>query len=87
MQADKKQILNRLATIEGHLRGIRKMVDEDVYCVDILKQSYAVERAIKAFESALLEGHLAACVPTGFKEGRDTEMIRELGELFELSRK
>jgi DNA-binding FrmR family transcriptional regulator len=87
VQADKKQILNRLATIEGHLRGIRKMVEDDVYCVEILKQSYAVERAIKAFESALLEGHLAACVPTGFKEGRDDEMIRELGELFELSRK
>ena len=87
VQADKKQIMNRLATIEGHLRGIRKMVEEDVYCVDILKQSYAVERAIKAFESALLEGHLASCVPTGFKEGRDDEMIRELGDLFELSRK
>ena len=87
MQADKKHILNRLATIEGHLRGIRKMVEDDVYCVDILKQSYAVERAVKAFESALLEGHLASCVPTGFKEGRDDEMIRELGELFELSRK
>ncbi len=87
MQADKKQILNRLATIEGHLRGIRKMVEEDVYCVDILKQSYAVERAMKAFEAALLEGHLASCVPSGFKEGRDQEIIRELGELFELSRK
>jgi DNA-binding FrmR family transcriptional regulator len=79
--------MNRLATIDGHLPGIRKMVDDDVYCVDILKQSYAVERAIKAFESALLEGHLASCVPTGFKEGRDTEMIRELNELFELARK
>jgi CsoR family transcriptional regulator, copper-sensing transcriptional repressor len=87
MQADKKSILNRLATIDGHLRGIRKMVEDDVYCVDILKQSYAVERALKAFESALLDGHLNSCVPAGFKEGRDGEMIRELGELFELSRK
>jgi DNA-binding FrmR family transcriptional regulator len=87
MQSDKKQILNRLASIEGHLKGIRKMVEEDQYCVDIVKQSYAVERALKAFESALLEGHLASCVPTGFKEGRDDEMIRELGELFQLSRK
>ena len=87
MQADKKQILNRLATIDGHLRGIRKMVEDDVYCVDILRQSYAVERALKAFESALLEGHLNSCVPDGFKEGRDQEMIRELGELFQLSRK
>jgi DNA-binding FrmR family transcriptional regulator len=87
MQADKKQILNRLATIDGHLKGIRKMVEADQYCVDIIKQSYAVERALKAFESALLEGHLASCVPDGFKEGRDQEMIRELGQLFELSRK
>jgi DNA-binding FrmR family transcriptional regulator len=87
MQADKKQILNRLATIEGHLRGIRKMVEDDQYCVDILRQSYAVERALHAFEGALLEGHLASCVPSGFKDGRDAEMIRELGELFELSRK
>ena len=87
MQADKKQILNRLATIEGHLKGIRKMVESDQYCVDIIKQSYAVERALKAFESALLEGHLNSCVPDGFKEGRDQDMIRELGQLFELSRK
>jgi len=87
MQADKKQILNRLATIDGHLKGIRKMVEDDVYCVDILKQSYAVERALQAFESALLEGHLTSCVPDGFHAGRDTEMIRELKDLFELSRK
>jgi DNA-binding FrmR family transcriptional regulator len=87
MQSDKKQILNRLATIEGHLKGIRRMVEEDQYCVDIVKQSYAVERALKAFESALLEGHLTSCVPTGFRSGRDEEMIRELGELFQLSRK
>ena len=87
MQTDKKQILNRLATIEGHLKGIRKMVEEDQYCVDIIHQSYAVERALKAFEAALLEGHLGSCVPNGFKEGRDQEMIRELSELFQLSRK
>jgi DNA-binding FrmR family transcriptional regulator len=87
VKTDKKQILNRLATIEGHLRGIRKMVDDDQYCVDILKQSYAVERALKAFESALLEGHLHSCVVEGFKDGRDQEMVRELGELFSLSRR
>jgi DNA-binding FrmR family transcriptional regulator len=63
------------------------MVEDDQYCVDILKQSYAVERALKAFDSALLEGHLASCVPTGFKEGRDQEMILELHQLFELSHK
>ena len=85
--SNKAEALRRLAYIEGHLKGIRKMVDDDVYCVDILKQSYAVERALQAFESALLEGHLNGCVPAGFKEGRDAEMIRELKDLFELSRK
>ena len=87
MQANKKDILNRLATSEGHLRGIRKMVEDDQYCVDILKQSYAVERALKKFEGALLEGHLNGCVPEGFQQGREAEMIRELSDLFELSRK
>ena len=47
----------------------------------------AVERALKKFEAALLEGHLQSCVPAGFREGRDAEMVRELAELFELSRK
>lgn len=87
MQSNRKDLLNRLATIEGHIKGIRKMVEEDQYCVDVLKQSYAVERALKKFEAALLEGHLSSCVPAGFREGRDAEMVRELGELFELSRK
>jgi len=87
MQANKKDLLNRLATIEGHLKGIRKMVDDDTYCVDILKQTYAVERALQKFESVLLDGHLHGCVADGFKGGRDQEMIQELAELFELSRK
>ena len=87
MNKNKQEALRRLAYNEGHLKGIRKMVEADQYCVDILHQAYAVERALKAFEGALLEGHLSSCVPTGFKEGRDQEMIRELGELFQLSRK
>ena len=49
--------------------------------------SLVPDDGLEAFEAALLEGHLASCVPTGFKEGRDDEMIRELGELFQLSRK
>ena len=85
--AQKKDVLNRLATIEGHLRAIRKMVEDDTYCVDVLKQTYAVERALQAFESAILEGHLSSCVPAGFREGREDAMVSELAEIFELSRK
>jgi DNA-binding FrmR family transcriptional regulator len=87
VQAGKKDLLNRLATIEGHIKGIKKMVEDDQYCVDVLKQSYAVERALKKFESAILEGHLRGCVPAGFRDGREGEIIQELAELFELARK
>ena len=87
MQADKHQALKRLAYIEGHLKGIRKMVEDDQYCVDILKQTYAVKRAIDKLEGVLLSGHLDGCVRSGFHDGRDEEMIGELNELFELARR
>lgn len=87
MAASKKDLLNRIASIEGHLRGIKKMVEEDQYCVDVLKQTYAVERALQSLETALVEGHLQTCVPAGFKDGRADDMIRELTELYALSRK
>ncbi len=87
MHAAKHDVLKRLAYIEGHLKGIRKMVDEDQYCVDVLKQTYAVKRAIDKLEGVLLSGHLDGCVRQGFHEGRDEEMIGELSELFELARR
>jgi DNA-binding FrmR family transcriptional regulator len=87
MNGDKHQLDARLASIEGHIKGIRKMVVDDVYCVDVLKQTFAVERALQKFESEVLRGHLATCVPTGFKQGRNETMIDELTELFTLARK
>jgi DNA-binding FrmR family transcriptional regulator len=87
MQASKSDVLKRLAYIEGHLKGIRKMVEEDQYCVDVLKQTYAVKRAIDKLEGLLLTGHLNGCVREGFKDGRDEQIIGELSELFDLSRR
>jgi len=87
MQAEKSEALRRLAYIEGHLKGIRKMVEEDQYCVDILKQTHAVKRALDKFDALLLNGHLHGCVRAGFEEGRDEQVIQELNDLFELSRR
>jgi DNA-binding FrmR family transcriptional regulator len=87
MQTTREEALKRLTMIEGHLRGIRKMVDEDAYCVDVLKQTYAVQRAIEKFEQILLRDHLNHCVPDGIREGRDEEVLSELAELFTLSRR
>jgi DNA-binding FrmR family transcriptional regulator len=63
------------------------MVEEDQYCVDVLKQTYAVQRAIAKFESVILEGHLQSCVVEGIREGRDQAVLGELAELFELSQR
>ena len=87
MRADRKDVLNRLAYIEGHLRGIRKMVEEDQYCVDIIKQTYAVKRALDKLDAELLRGHLAGCVPEGIAGGRADQIVEELNDLFELSRR
>jgi DNA-binding FrmR family transcriptional regulator len=86
-ETTKDEALRRLAYIEGHLKGIRKMVEEDQYCVDVLKQTYAVQRAIDKFESLLLKGHLNSCVIEGIYEGRDQEVVKELEELFDLSQR
>ncbi|HEY8766981.1 MAG TPA: metal-sensitive transcriptional regulator [Dehalococcoidia bacterium] len=86
MQADKKtKVLKRLAFIEGHLQGIRRMVESDKYCVDVLKQTYAVRRAIEKMESLMLDNHLHTCVVSGIKDGRDEEVVGELLDLYELA--
>lgn len=83
----KRDALKRLNYIEGHLGGVRRMVEEDTYCIDVLKQTFAVRRAIQKLESVLLEGHLHSCVIQGVKEGREDEVLGELMELFSLSDK
>lgn len=86
-ETSKQEALRRLAYIEGHLKAIRRMVEEDQYCVDVLKQTYAVQRAIDKFEGVLLEGHLQTCVLDGIKEGREDDVIGELAELFQISQR
>lgn len=86
MEPNRKEALNRLASIEGHLRGVRKMIEDEAYCVDILKQTYAVQRAIDKLEEVLLKGHLSQCVPQGMADGRADQVVSELEELFALRR-
>ncbi len=85
MRAEKSDVLKRLSYIEGHLGGIRKMVEEDAYCVDILRQTYAVRKAIEKLEALMLEGHLHGCVPEGIRQGREEAVIAELVQLYNLA--
>ena len=81
----REQALKRLNYIEGHLAGIRRMIEEDQYCVDVLKQTYAVRRAIEKMEALLLDGHLHTCVVDGVRDGREEQVVGELLELYELA--
>jgi DNA-binding FrmR family transcriptional regulator len=81
------QALKRLNYIDGHLTGIRRMIEEDQYCVDVLKQTYAVRRAIEKMEALLLDGHLHTCVVEGVREGREEQVVGELLQLYELANK
>ena len=83
----KTEALKRLSYVEGHVAGVKRMVEDDKYCVDILKQTYAIRRAIEKVESLLLEGHLDTCVVEGIKAGRDKEVLGELMELYSLANK
>jgi len=87
LENTKRESMKRLNYIEGHLAGIKRMVEDEKYCVDVLKQTYAVRRAIEKLESLLLDGHLHTCVVAGVKDGREDQVVGELLELYSLNSK
>jgi DNA-binding FrmR family transcriptional regulator len=84
-QEVREDVLKRLNYIDGHLAGVRRMIEEDKYCPEILKQTFAVRRAIEKMEAMILEGHLHSCVIDGIKNGREDQVVQELQELYTLA--
>lgn len=76
-EAEYKSLINRLNRIEGQIRGIKGMVERDVYCTDILVQVSAVSAALNGFSRELLGNHIRTCVADDIREGKD-ETIEEL---------
>lgn len=88
MHTDKT--LNRLKTIEGHLRGIIRMVEDDAYCIDVIRQVQAVEAALSKVSVQILEDHLNSCVITAIRGDSEQErerVLKEVAEVFEMSTK
>ena len=85
MGEDRDQdILRRLKSAEGHLRGISRMVDEGAYCVDVVNQIIAVQRALKKVSGLVLDRHLHACVTHAIQGDDAAAKERVLGELLEV---
>jgi len=81
---DKPKLLNRLSRVEGQVRGIARMIDEDRYCIDVVTQLQAVRAALSRVESELLKDHLGHCIETAITGGDPDEQRRKAGELIQL---
>lgn len=82
--------IRRLKTIEGHLRGITRMVEQDAYCIDVIRQIQAVEAALNKVSAKILDDHLSSCVTTAIQGSNRAErerVLREITEVFEMSNK
>jgi DNA-binding FrmR family transcriptional regulator len=79
-----KQLLSRLMRIEGQVRGVARMVDENRYCIDILTQIQAVKAALKKVEEQVLKDHAAHCVADAIRSGDVKDQTRKFSELVEL---
>jgi DNA-binding FrmR family transcriptional regulator len=81
---DKDKLLNRLSRVEGHVRGIAKMVEQDRYCIDILTQLSAARAALAKVETELLKTHLGHCIEGAIVSGDADEQRTKARELIEL---
>lgn len=83
---NKELVLKRLTVIEGHLKGVKKMVDQDAYCIDVIHQIYAIRSALNKVSAMILDDHLNNCVISAVRgENPDDRerVLKEIAELFE----
>jgi DNA-binding FrmR family transcriptional regulator len=90
MDEHKQQLKNRALSIQGHMGAVVRMIEEDAYCIDIIKQTQAIERALDKLNTLLLERHMKHCVTTAIRSNKPKErerVIKELLDVFETTSK
>jgi DNA-binding FrmR family transcriptional regulator len=84
MNQDKDKILNRLRSIEGHVRGVMKMVEDGAYCIDVVNQINAVQAALQKINTLVLDKHLHTCVTTAIRGDDLGERERVIDEIIQV---
>ncbi len=84
MNIDKEATFNRLNRIEGQVRGIGRMLEDERYCIDVLQQVQAIKSALARVEDAILKDHAATCVDTAIASGNKVEQRKKFEELVDL---
>ncbi len=82
-EEEHKKLMNRLKRIEGQVRGVEKMLDENAYCPDIMVQISAINNALNSFNKELLASHMKSCVVEDIEAGKGDEAIDELAALLQ----
>jgi len=85
---DKEDTVRRLKTVEGHVRGIVRMVEEDAYCIDLIRQISAAQAALNKISSKVLDDHLHSCLITAVRGediGERERVLQEIAEVFQLT--
>lgn len=81
---EKQDLRNRALTIQGHMGAVARMIDEDAYCIDIIKQTQAVQKALDKLNALVLERHLDNCVTTAIRSHKPKERERVINELLDV---
>ena len=84
---EKTKIIKRLKLIEGQIRGLQKMVEEDRYCIDVITQTSAVKQGLSNIEDLLLESHIGHCLINQIKSGKSDKATDEILKVYKLKRK
>lgn len=81
----KERILHRLKITQGHLKKVVQMVENDTYCIDVIHQTQAIQKALKEIDNLTLENHLKGCVTDAIKNGKRDEAVAEVMNVFRKS--
>ncbi len=80
-----ERILHRLKIVRGHIEKVIQMVGDDIYCIDIIHQSQAIQKALHEIDNLILEEHLKGCVADAIKKGEKDEVVKEVMNIFNKS--
>lgn len=87
MSKNKQKLINRLKIIEGQIRGLQNMIENDIYCIDVITQTSAVKQALSSVEDVLMENHLGTCLVHQIKKGETAKATKEILKVYKLKRK
>ena len=86
-KTNKEKLIRRLKIVEGQVRGVREMIEQNKYCIDVITQTSAVKQALSSVEDSLMEGHLSTCLVIQIKKGETKQATAEMLKVYGLKRK